>query len=156
MTALAAAGLALGFATHGLGRWQVLVVLAAVAWIAEGRAMPVTQKLELSVSFIPIVLAAVLFGPAAGGLVGLAGMLGDRRGPWERFAIWASSRSLAGVVAGWAAIWVGDTVGQSTLIEVLAGALAGAVGNISIGLLWTMPVGAPPGGLTPPPGGGQR
>ena len=43
MTALAVAGVALGLATHGLGRWQVLVVLAAVAWIAEGRAMPVTQ-----------------------------------------------------------------------------------------------------------------
>ena len=149
MTALAVAGIALGLATHGLGRWQVLVVLGAVAWIAEGRAMPVTQKLELSVSFIPIVLAAVLFGPAAGGLVGLAGMLGDRRGPWERFAIWASSRSLAGVVAGWAALWVGDTVGQSTLLEVLAVTLAAAIGYVSIDLLSTMVVGHLRGIMTP-------
>ena len=149
MTALAVAGIALGLATHGLGRWQVLVVLAAVAWVAEGRAMPVTQKLELSVSFIPIVLAAVLFGPAAGGLVGLAGMLGDRRGPWERFAIWASSRSLAGVVAGWAAVWVGDTVGQSTLLEVLAVTLAAAIGYVSIDLLSTMVVGHLRGIMTP-------
>jgi putative nucleotidyltransferase with HDIG domain len=149
LTALAVGGVALGLATHGLGRWQVLVVLGAVAWIAEGRAMPVTQKLELSVSFIPIVLAAVLFGPAAGGLVGLAGMLGDRRGPWERFAIWASSRSLAGVVAGWAALWVGDTIGRSTLLEVLAVTLAAAIGYVSIDLLSTMVVGHLRGIMTP-------
>ena len=113
VTALAVAGVALGWAAYGVGRWQVLVVLAVAAWIAEGRAMPVsaTRKLELSVTFIPIVLAAVLFGPAAGGLVGLAGMLADRRGPIERFAIYAASRTLGGVMAGTVAMWVGDAVG---------------------------------------------
>src|SRR5690348_11857004 len=140
MTVLAACGIVAGLALHGAGRWQVLLILADAAWLAEGRGMPL-NAIELSVSFIPIVLAAVLFGPAAGGLVGLAGMLGDRRGPWERFAIWASSRSLAGVVAGWAALWVGDTVGRSTLLEVLAVTLAAAIGYISIDLLSTMVVG---------------
>src|SRR6478672_13795814 len=96
MAVIAACGIGAGMALHGAGRWQVLVVLAAAAWLAEGRGMPL-NAIELSVPFIPIVLAAVIYGPAAGGLVGLAGMLGDRRGPVERFSIYASTRAIAGV-----------------------------------------------------------
>src|SRR4051794_41652587 len=95
MAVVAACGIGAGMALHGAGRWQVLVVLAAAAWIAEGRGMPL-NAIELSVSFIPIVLAGVIFGPAAGGLVGLAGMLGDRRGPVERLTLFASAPAPGG------------------------------------------------------------
>jgi LytS/YehU family sensor histidine kinase len=119
VTVVAACAITLSLATSGPARWQVLLVLAAAAWIAESRGMPL-NSIELSVSFIPIVLAAVLFGPAAGGLVGLAGMLGDRRGPIERFSIYASTRAIAGVVGGTVALAVEHTIGRATLLEVLA------------------------------------
>jgi putative nucleotidyltransferase with HDIG domain len=140
VTGLALAGLALGLAEHGLGRWQVLVVLAVVALIAEGQYMPVTDHLELSVSFIPIVLAAVLYGPAAGGLVGLAGMLGDRRGPLVRFVIYTASRTVAGVLAGALALWTVQVVGRATVLEVLTATLAAALGYMAIDLLSTLVV----------------
>jgi putative nucleotidyltransferase with HDIG domain len=151
VTALAVAGVAVGWAAYGLGPWKVLVVLAVAAWIAEGRAMPVsaTRKLELSVVFIPIVMAAVLFGPASGGLVGLAGMLADRRGPIERFAIYAASRTLGGVMAGAVAVWVGDAVGRTTLLDVLAATLAAGLAFVAVDLLSTTIVASLRGLMSP-------
>ena len=74
------AGLALGlvaasWSLHGLGRWDVVLVLAVIAHVAEGRSMRVSTRVEVSVSFMPLAMAAVLFGPAAAALVGAAAML---------------------------------------------------------------------------------
>jgi putative nucleotidyltransferase with HDIG domain len=145
---VAACAITLSLATSGPARWQVLLVLAAAAWIAESRGMPL-NSIELSVSFIPIVLAAVLFGPAAGGLVGLAGMLGDRRGPIERFSIYASTRAIAGVAGGAAALAVEHTIGRATLLEVLAATLVAGIGYVTIDLLSTMVVGHMRGHVSP-------
>ena len=149
VTALAAGCLAVAIPTEGVGRWQVLLVLAGVALIAEGRSMPLTPKLELSVVFIPIVLAAVLFGPAASALVGLAGMMGDRRGPLERFAIYASTRALGGALAGVAAMAVSDAIGNTTLLEVLAATLAAGIAFVAVDFLSTMIVGHLRGAASP-------
>jgi putative nucleotidyltransferase with HDIG domain len=148
VTALAASGIALCLSTHGSGRWDVLVMLAVAAWIAEGRGMPL-NSIELSVSFIPIVLAAVVFGPASGGLVGLAGMLGDRRGPIERFSIYASTRTIAGIVGGLAALAVERAIGRGTLLEMLAATLVAGIGYVTIDLLNTMVVGQLRGHISP-------
>jgi putative nucleotidyltransferase with HDIG domain len=148
VTAVAACAIALSLATNGSGRWEVLLVLAAAAWIAESRGMPL-NSIELSVSFIPIVLAAVVFGPASGGLVGLAGMLGDRRGPVERFSIYASTRAIAGVVGGAAALGVEHTIGRTTLLDVLAATLVAGLGYVTIDLLSTMVVGHMRGHVSP-------
>ena len=141
VTVLATACVAVAIATHGVGRWQVLVVLAAVALLAEGRSMPLTPKLELSVVFIPIVLAAVLFGPASAALVGLAGMLGDRRGPLERFAIYSSTRVDRGRACGRGGDGGGDAIGRSSLLDVLAATLAAGIGFVAVDLISTMVVG---------------
>src|SRR4051794_41519349 len=140
MAVVAACGSGAGMALHGAGRWQVLVVLAAAAWIAEGRGMPL-NAIELSVSFIPIVLAGVIFGPAAGGLVGLAGMLGDRRGPIERFTVYASSRALGGVAGGAAALAVEDPNGPPSPLDALIATLVAGPSDGSVHLLSTMAVG---------------
>jgi hypothetical protein len=148
VTVVAACAIAVSLATSGSTRWEVLLVLAAAAWIAESRGMPL-NSIELSVSFIPIVLAAVAFGPAAGGLVGLAGMLGDRRGPVERFSIYASTRAIAGVVGGAAALVVAHAIGRSTLLDVLAATLVAGLGYVTIDLLSTMVVGHMRGHVSP-------
>jgi putative nucleotidyltransferase with HDIG domain len=148
VTVVAACAIAVSLATSGSARWEVLLVLAAAAWIAESRGMPL-NSIELSVSFIPIVLAAVVFGPAAGGLVGLAGMLGDRRGPLGRFSIYASTRAIAGVVGGAAALVVAHAIGRSTLLDVLAATLVAGLGYVTIDLLSTMVVGHMRGHVSP-------
>jgi putative nucleotidyltransferase with HDIG domain len=128
---IAASGLAAALALDGLGRWQVVAVLAGVALIAEARSMPLTPKLELSVSFIPIVLAAVLFGPAAGGVVGFVCMLGDRTGPLARFVTWASNRTIEGMVAGLGAELMMNAVGHTTLLDHLCATLVAGVLYVS-------------------------
>lgn len=148
MTVVAACGIVAGLALHGAGRWQVLLILAAAAWLAEGRGMPL-NAIELSVSFIPIVLAAVIYGPAAGGLVGLAGMLGDRRGPIERFAVYASSRAVGGLLGGAAALAVEEAIGRTSLLDVLVATLAAGLAYVTVDLLSTMVIGHLRGIMSP-------
>ena len=128
------AGLALGlvaasWALHGLGRWDVVLVLAVIAHVAEGRSMRVSPRVEVSVSFMPLALAAVLFGPAAAGLVGAAAML-HREGPLERFLIYLSGKTLAGCAAGWTAVVAERMVGVDSLMTLVAvAAVASVVGT---------------------------
>ncbi|MDX6533846.1 MAG: hypothetical protein QOF68_1590 [Gaiellales bacterium] len=128
---IAAGGLAASLAFYGVGRWEVLAVLAVVAVIAEARSMPLTPKLELAVSFIPIVLAGVLFGPGAGGLAGFICMLGDRSGPLARYVTWASNRTIEGMVAGVGAELVLQAIGRSTLLDYLFATLAAGILYVS-------------------------
>jgi putative nucleotidyltransferase with HDIG domain len=104
-------------------------VLAVIAHVAEGRSMRVSPRVEVSVSFMPLALAAVLFGPAAAALVGGAAML-HREGPLERFLIYVSGKSLAGCAAGWTALIAEQAIGTETL-AVLVGvaALASVIGT---------------------------
>src|SRR5438128_1254365 len=120
--------LALALALAGIGDWQVVALLALVAFIAEGRPMRVSSAVELAVSFIPIIMAAVLFGAGAGALVGVIGMLGDRGGPWEKWAIYASDRAASGAVAGVAAAIVTNLWSTTSLPSLLAASAAAATG----------------------------
>ena len=140
LTVVALGGFAAALTTHGFGRWDVLVVLALVALVAEGRHMPVTKNLELAVTFIPIVLAAVLYGPAAGGVVGVAAMLGDRRGPLIRWTIYTSSRAVGGLLAGTLALAAANAVGRASLLDILVATLAAALGYVAIDVLSTFVV----------------
>jgi putative nucleotidyltransferase with HDIG domain len=91
---------------HGVGRWESVLILAVVAYVAESRTVRISTRVELSGSLIPLVMAAVLFGPVAAATVGLGAMLSDRRGPVERFVIFTCGRALAGACAGLAAMAV--------------------------------------------------
>ena len=131
--AVAAASAASALAVEGVGNWQAMAVLAVIGGVAEGRSMPVTRSLELSVAFIPVVLAAVLFGPGAGALVALACMAGDRRGPAWRWVWYASSRTTAGVVAGAVALGVADSLGSdATLLDFLVISMCAALAMMCV------------------------
>jgi uncharacterized membrane protein len=130
---VAAASAASALAVEGVGNWQAVAVLAVIGGVAEGRSMPVTRSLELSVAFIPVVLAAVLFGPGAGALVALACMAGDRRGPAWRWVWYASSRTTAGVVAGAVALGVADSMGSdATLLDFLVISMCAALAMMCV------------------------
>ncbi len=128
------AGLALGlvaasWSVHGLGEWDVVLVLAVIAHVAEGHSMRVSPRVEVSVSFMPLALAAVLFGPAAAAVVGGAAML-HREGPLERFLIYLSGKTLAGCAAGWSAVLAEQVVNPDSLVALVGvAAVASVVGT---------------------------
>jgi len=111
----------------GLGRWDVVALLAVVGYVAESRTIRISTNVELSGSLIPLVMAAVLFGPAAAAVVGLASMLSDRRGPLERFVIFSSGRALAGACAGLGAAAVTAVDGGAGVGHLFAAAMAAAI-----------------------------
>jgi putative nucleotidyltransferase with HDIG domain len=111
----------------GLGRWDVVALLGAVGYVAESRTIRISTRVELSGSLIPLVMAAVLFGPAAAAVVGLASMLSDRRGPLERFAIFSGGRALAGACAGLGAAAVTAFDGSAGVGHLFAAAMAAAI-----------------------------
>src|SRR6476646_8584231 len=121
----------------GVGRWDVVVLLGVVGYVAESRTIRISTKVELSGSLIPLAMAAVLFGPAAAAVVGLASMLSDRRGPLERFAIFSSGRALAGACAGLGAAAVASVDGGAGVGHLFAAALAASIAATAVEFLVT-------------------
>jgi hypothetical protein len=111
----------------GVGRWDAVAVLAVVGFVAESRTIRISTRVELSGSLIPLAMAAVLFGPAAAALVGVASMLSDRRGPLERFVIFTCGRAIAGACAGLGAMALPAAMGGTGLGHLFAAATAAAV-----------------------------
>jgi|RhiMethySRZTD1v2_1073278.scaffolds.fasta_scaffold374412_1 HD domain-containing protein len=113
-----------------------VLVLAATAAIAERNSVRLTRNAELSISLVPTVLAAVLFGPLAAGAVGAASMLGDPeltsrrrdRAPRLKWATYTSSRFVSGAIAGLSAQAVISIV-PSTFGGLIAATLVGAFVN---------------------------
>jgi hypothetical protein len=102
---LAASGLALALWLTGSRPGPALPVLAlgALAFLGERRSIRINGSIEVSVSFLPLVFAAVLFGPLAAMVVGAMGLLSQFTMPYVRWLVWTSSRALAGGAAGLAA-----------------------------------------------------
>jgi putative nucleotidyltransferase with HDIG domain len=88
-----------------------VLALSVAAAVAERSGMRITGHVELSVSGIPALFAAVLFGPLAAGVVGAASMLGDpelmsrdrSRAPRLKWASYTSTRFIVGALTGIAA-----------------------------------------------------
>ena len=132
LTCGAGVALAASLHTHGLGNWKALAILCGIALIAESRPMRISPALELTVSFIPMVLAAVLFGPGAGALVGLSAMLGTREGPRLKWVVYASDRTLAGAAGGAVAFAIERSLGASTLLDVLVATVGASVAMAAV------------------------
>ena len=122
-----AIALALGLAQQGAGGSFPLVAvgaLAFVAWMAEKQSVRLTTNLEMSVSVMPVLFAAVVYGPLAAMAVGAAALLSEFRPPYERWLIWTSTRILAGGLAGLAAqslLAYEPTFGQLLVAVAVAG-----------------------------------
>jgi len=100
---------ALIVAGYGLEAPATVLALAAAAAIAERSSLRLTKTTELSISGLPALFAAVVFGPLAAGLVGGASMLGDPelisrrdrdRAPRLKWATYTSTRFLIGGATG--------------------------------------------------------
>jgi putative nucleotidyltransferase with HDIG domain len=83
-----------------------LAILTISAFVAERQSVRLSPRAEVSVSFLPIVLAAVIYGPVAAICVSVASLLLECRRPYARWFIWTSSRSIAAGCAGIVAVAV--------------------------------------------------
>jgi putative nucleotidyltransferase with HDIG domain len=106
----------------------VVIALAAVAAAAERGSVRLSSNTEQSISLLPTLFAAVVFGPVEGLLVGAASNLGDLRRPYLKWAVYTSTRALGGAAAGVAAVF-GVTLTESPLGSL---ALATACGGFAI------------------------
>src|SRR5437016_4245240 len=95
----AACGLiATGTTLHSL--WSVGILSVAAALSERGRVQ-LTSTTEESISLLPTLFAAILFGPLAGMAVGAASLLGEfGQPPYLKWVTYTSSRAIVGAVTG--------------------------------------------------------
>lgn len=112
----------------------VLALLSGVALLAERQPVRITRNTEITVAVLPMLFAAVVYGPVDAMAVGAVGVLADFRAPYLRWLIWTAMRSLAGGFAGIAALGFdhASSAGQ-LLAAVAAAALTDAVVDSVLG-----------------------
>lgn len=82
----------------------VVIGLAAAAAFAERSSVRLSATVDESISALPMLFAAVLFGPLAALIVASASMLGDFTRPYLRWGIYTSSRAITAAMVGGVAI----------------------------------------------------
>jgi len=136
--ALVSAGYTLGPAT--------VLALAVVSAAAERVSIRLTKTLEQSISALPMLFAAVLFGPLAGAAVGAASMLGDpelisrgdpNRAPRLKWATYTSTRFIGGALTGLAAQGMLVLV-PTTFGGLVAATLVGAVVSETVDMTFSI------------------
>jgi putative nucleotidyltransferase with HDIG domain len=80
-----------------------LLVLGAVAAVAERQSVGVTDRHQTSVSFLPLVFSAVAFGPLGGFAVGAVSNVWDLRESRLKWSVYTPIRALTAATAGLAA-----------------------------------------------------
>jgi len=111
---LAASGMAVYCVSQGYGLPPIwaLIVLAGLGALGERQGVVLTDRVEMSISFLPLVFAAVAFGPFAAFAVGALSNAFDVRPPVLRWVVYTPVRALSGAAVG-AAVYAtgGDTGG---------------------------------------------
>jgi putative nucleotidyltransferase with HDIG domain len=112
----------------------ILLALCAVALLAERQSVHITATTQMSVSALPILFAAVVYGPLAAMIVAASALLLDCRPPFTRWVIWTFSRSLVGGLAGVAAslFITEDTSFGGLVLAVAIASVTEAVGDIAL------------------------
>jgi putative nucleotidyltransferase with HDIG domain len=123
--ALLACVIGLLFAEQPLRSPYVVGLLAVVAAISERGRVQLSANLSESISLVPILFAAVLFGPLASMLVAAASFLPEFRRPYLRWASYTASRTLTAAVTGSVAMAVASAV-SNELAAVAAATFVGA------------------------------
>ncbi len=123
---------------YRVGNVWVLIAICITAAIADRASVRVSDALELSISPVLTLFAAVLFGPLAGGLVGASSELGDAelfnrheggRSPHLKWLTYTSTRFVTGAAMGLTAEAVRGRV-DGTAGLVVATVAASAIGEL--------------------------
>lgn len=124
LAALASAAISLGlsFAVSGwtAGSLWVVLGLAIVAAVAERSRVRVSHNIEESISLLPTLCVAVLFGPLPSMIVAAASMLGQFGRPYMRWATYTCSRSVTGAITGLVAIQVSHAASSLSRFAAIA------------------------------------
>jgi len=104
-----------------------LLALGLLGAVAERSRVRLSSNLELSISLVPSLFAAVTFGPLAAMLVGAASLLGDLRKPYLKWAVYTPVEALTGAASGIAATAVLTVVGNDLPAIALATCAAAIV-----------------------------
>jgi putative nucleotidyltransferase with HDIG domain len=120
----------------GFGPLLPTLALAGIAVIAEKQSVRLSPSVEISVSFLPFILAAALLGPESAMAVGAASLLALFEEPYVRWLVWTGSRSLVCGAAGLAAWAAGashiDSFSQA-LVVVVAASVTEMVWDVLLG-----------------------
>jgi hypothetical protein len=81
--------------------------LAGLAFVVERRRISLNARVDISVSFLPIVFSAVVGGPLDAAVVGAVAVLADFGWPHARWFLWTCSSIVSASSAGFAADAVG-------------------------------------------------
>lgn len=100
IAALAAAVILIGVGERVEAPFWGVLLLAGVAACAESRPIRVSAHAEVSVAVLPLLFAAVAYGPLEAMLIGATSMVSDFRRPHLRWVIWTSIRTLSAAMAG--------------------------------------------------------
>jgi putative nucleotidyltransferase with HDIG domain len=111
---------------YGLGSLRVVAVLGLTGAISETQRVWITRDTEASISSIPILFAAVLFGPVAAMVVAATSNLGSLGTPYMKWGVYTCSRSVVGGLSGFVATAVG-ALGSGQVSRVALATAAGAV-----------------------------
>jgi putative nucleotidyltransferase with HDIG domain len=103
--ALTAIALAMILAlTRGLSHALPIAALAVVAAFSERANIRLTSTTQTSIALLPLVFAAVVFGPAGAMIVGAASLLADFNPPYMKWGVYTSTRAITGALSGFAAV----------------------------------------------------
>ncbi len=124
-SAVVAAALVVG--DYDLGdRWSV-VALCVIAAVSERGLVRLTNTTSQSISILPTLFAAVLFGPLAAMLVGAASLASEfGQPPYLKWITYTSSRALGGAATGLAASYF-LSLSRNDLVGIAIATIAGAV-----------------------------
>jgi putative nucleotidyltransferase with HDIG domain len=118
-------------AGYSIENVPAVLSLAVVAAIAERGSVSLSSTLEESISLLPTLFAAVLFGPLAAMFVAASSMLGDTGAQYagmdryKRWAVYTATRAITACFAGLTAVEVERAV-QSSFGAMIAATAAAA------------------------------
>lgn len=149
--AASATAVALLLRGYSLGPVWAVLLLGAIAAVAERSGVAVTESVEMSASFLPIVFVTIAFGPLAGFVTAAVANFADIRRPLLRWVTYTPVRAMTGAAAGLAAGLLGggegfghflltSTVASFTLIVVDAIFNSSTLAIRGTASLWNYPL----------------
>ena len=106
-----------------------VIVLGLMGLLAERQVVQISANAQISVSVLPLLLAATLYGPLEAMAVAVITLAGDFGRPYARWMTWTAIRALAGASAALAAAAVAQSHPSfaNVFAAVAAAALAEAI-----------------------------
>lgn len=114
-----------------------VIALGLMGLLAERQVVQISAHAQISVSVLPLLLAATLYGPLEAMAVAVITLAGDFGRPYARWMTWTAIRALAGASAALAAsaIAQSDPTFANVFAAVAAAALAEALVDATLGAI---------------------